>query len=44
MRIEFNPLHFDPRHPDTDGLENASKELVTEKSIPRAACYQVWKK
>jgi len=44
MVIEVNPLNFDPEHPNMNGLENASEELMAKKGNPRTACYQVWKK
>jgi hypothetical protein len=44
MVTEVNPLGFDPRHPNTDILENTSEETAAKMVNPRNACYQVWKK
>jgi hypothetical protein len=44
MVTEVNPLGFDPRHPNTDILENTSEETAAKAVNPRNACYQVWKK
>lgn len=44
LAVEFNPLDFDPEHPNIGSLDNASKEMIAKKVNPRTACYQVWKK
>lgn len=42
--VEFNPMDFDPQIPINYDINNMSPLVIQDLTIPRSACYQIWKK